>query len=36
MPLSVASDLGLQCLLMSHKKDAILIWVIWLSFGSDL
>ena len=26
-PLSPASDLGLQCLSMSHKKDASLIWV---------
>ena len=27
MPLSVASDLGLHCLHMSHKKDTRLIWV---------
>ena len=27
-----ASNLGLRSLLLSHKKDAILIWVIWLSF----
>ena len=26
MPRSVASDLGLHCLPMSHKKDARLIW----------
>ena len=26
-PRSVASDLGLHCLSMSHKKDARLIWV---------
>ena len=26
-PLYVASDMGLRCLLMSHKKDARLIWV---------
>ena len=27
MPPSAASDLGLRCLPMSHKKDARLIWV---------
>ena len=27
MPYSVASDLGLHCLPMSHKKDARHIWV---------
>ena len=27
MPHSVASDLGLHCLCMSHKKEARLIWV---------
>ena len=27
MPHSVASDLGLHCLPMSHKKDARHIWV---------
>ena len=27
MPHCVASDLGLHCLPMSHKKDAKLIWV---------
>ena len=27
MPHFVASDLVLHCLLMSHKKDARLIWV---------
>ena len=27
MPHSAASDLGLHCLPMSHKKDARLIWV---------
>ena len=27
MPLSAASDLGLHCLHVSHKKDASLIWV---------
>ena len=27
MPHSVASDLGLHCLPMSHKKDARRIWV---------
>ena len=27
MPHSVASDLGLHCSSMSHKKDARLIWV---------
>ena len=27
MPHSAASDLDLHCLLMSHKKDARLIWV---------
>ena len=27
MPHFVASDLVLQCLQMSHKKDASLIWV---------
>ena len=26
-PGSAASDLGLHCLPMSHKKDARLIWV---------
>ena len=26
-PLSAPSDLGLHCLPLSHKKDAILIWV---------
>ena len=26
-PQSAASDLGLHCLPMSHKKDARLIWV---------
>ena len=26
-PRSVASDLGLHCLPMSHRKDARLIWV---------
>ena len=26
-PYSAASDLGPQCLPMSHKKDAMLIWV---------
>ena len=26
-PHSVVSDLGLNCLPMSHKKDARLIWV---------
>ena len=26
-PLSAASDLGLRCLPMSHKKDARLVWV---------
>ena len=26
MPHSVASDLGLHCLPMSHKKDARIIW----------
>ena len=26
-PRSVASDLGLHCLPMSHKKDAMLVWV---------
>ena len=26
-PHSVASDLGLHCLFLSHKHDAILIWV---------
>ena len=26
-PRTVASDLGLHCLPMSHKKDARLIWV---------
>ena len=31
MPRSVASDLGLYCLTMSHKKDSRLIWV---NFGS--
>ena len=29
MPHSVASDLGLHCLPLSHKKDARLIWVKW-------
>ena len=28
MPRYAASDLGLQCVPMSHKKDARLIWVI--------
>ena len=38
---SVASDLGLYCLPMSHKKDARLIWVkissmvVYLSFVSE-
>ena len=27
MPHSAASDLSLQCLPMSHKKDTGLIWV---------
>ena len=27
MPRSAASDLGLHCLHMSHKKDTRLIWV---------
>ena len=27
MPQNAASDLGLHCLPMSHKKDARLIWV---------
>ena len=27
-PHSVASDLGLHCLTMSHEKDARFIWVI--------
>ena len=27
MPHSAASDLGLHCLPMAHKKDARLIWV---------
>ena len=27
MPRSTASDLGLHCFPMSHKKDARLIWV---------
>ena len=27
MPHTVASDLGMHCLPMSHKKDARLIWV---------
>ena len=27
MPLSVASDLGLHCLSMSHNKDDRLIWI---------
>ena len=27
MPRSAASDLGLHCFPMSHKKDARLIWV---------
>ena len=27
MPHTAASDLGLHCLPMSHKKDAMLIWV---------
>ena len=31
-PLSVATDLGLHCLFMSHKKDARLLWVIWSYF----
>ena len=26
MPHSAASDYGLHCLLISHKKDAMLIW----------
>ena len=26
-PRSAASDLGMHCLPMSHKKDATLIWV---------
>ena len=26
-PRSAAADLGLDCLLISHKKDALLIWV---------
>ena len=26
-PRSVASDLGLECTPMSHKKDAMIIWV---------
>ena len=28
---SVASDLGLHCMPMSHRKDARLIWVNWKS-----
>ena len=31
---SVASDLGLHCLPMSHKNDARLIWVNTLYSGS--
>ena len=27
MPRSAASDLGLHCFPMSHKKDAMLIWL---------
>ena len=27
MPRSAASDLGLHCFPMSHKKDARLLWV---------
>ena len=27
MPHFAVSDLGLHCLPMSHKKDAMLIWV---------
>ena len=27
MPTCAVSDLGLHCLLMSHKKDVRLIWV---------
>ena len=27
MPRSAASDLGLHCLLVSHKKEARLVWV---------
>ena len=28
-PRSAASDLGMHCLPTSHKKDAMLIWVIF-------
>ena len=27
MPYSAASDVGLHCFPMSHKKDARLIWI---------
>ena len=36
-PHYVASDLGLHCLLMSHKNDAGLIWVNWyFNFNSSV
>ena len=41
MPHSAASDLGLYCLRMPHKRDARLIWVkissmvVYLSFVSE-
>ena len=34
-PRSVASDLGLHCLLISHKKDTMLICVQWSSSSCD-
>ena len=36
MPRSATSDLVLHCLLMSHKKDARLIWVMVCLFDSIL
>ena len=36
MPHSVVSDLGLHCMLMSHKKDSRLTWVNTMSsIGKD-
>ena len=35
-PRFVASDLGLRCLPMSHKKDARLIWVEWRFAGVQI
>ena len=35
-PRFVASHLGLFCLLMSHKKDVMLMWVNWSQLSNVL